>query len=626
MTRTLLGLFPVIVVLLLCAVLAWWMAQAPTMTREVTAATPDERPDRNQTLSPEHPLALVQELRHIDAAWSLAALETLSVGLSDFDSVAGFLPRVREIRRTLRGSELADEKAPIAIRIAFNRFLSLSEAKEEAIEQLKSNHAAMRNSQRYLPLAFDAAMESGRKIASPDVVARIREINQRLSDFLAIPDQEEKAELRLEIDWIEQEALAYPPRLANLLGNYANHARVLLERAIPMSDILARVADRGTAEIGNELLSAYRQWLMERAEVQHIAQLEEHQARQEELAKADALAVAELQHWRQITQLLVLLLGTGAILVGLLYWWGRRTTHSRLTAALSERAGMQIDESQKANLAFLSRMGASMAHEINTPLGYLSSNIDMLATSYRHLDELLNELARLEVDLKSSALALEDEQAPLHQQIYRLSNALHSAKESAMLEEIPDIVRDLNTGIEQIQYVVSDLRQLGGTDTTREREWFDLNEAIRKVIKMTSPQMSENIHVLPQFGELPKLHGSEGQMTQVFTNLVDNGAQAIEATGRSDGQIEITTSVRGSRVYAIVSDNGNGISEADQKRIFEPFFTTKSPGKGTGLGLAIVNNIIIQHGGSIAVHSSGDGTQFEIILPIEAQPLSEPTT
>jgi signal transduction histidine kinase len=100
-------------------------------------------------------------------------------------------------------------------------------------------------------------------------------------------------------------------------------------------------------------------------------------------------------------------------------------------------------------------------------------------------------------------------------------------------------------------------------------------------------------------------------LNQVWTNLIDNAADAMDGSGK----LTITARREGSDVVVTVADTGPGIPEETVARIFDPFFTTKEPGKGTGLGLHTVHNIVSRSGGTITVRSDGSGTAFEVRLP-----------
>jgi signal transduction histidine kinase len=121
--------------------------------------------------------------------------------------------------------------------------------------------------------------------------------------------------------------------------------------------------------------------------------------------------------------------------------------------------------------------------------------------------------------------------------------------------------------------------------------------------------------VQKRYGDIPSITCSPSQINQVFLNLVNNAAQAIDPAG---GTITLTTRREGDAHVAVeVEDNGKGIPPDVLPKIFDPFFTTKEVGKGTGLGLSICYKIVEQHGGKISVDSAiGIGTKFRVVLPL----------
>jgi two-component system, NtrC family, sensor kinase len=132
----------------------------------------------------------------------------------------------------------------------------------------------------------------------------------------------------------------------------------------------------------------------------------------------------------------------------------------------------------------------------------------------------------------------------------------------------------------------------------------------------------KNHTVKKSFGDIPPITCTPSQINQVFLNLINNAAQAIES-GR--GVITITTRRQDAdHVMVEVQDNGKGIPPEILPKIFDPFFTTKDVGKGTGLGLSIVYKIIERHGGKISVDSAvGVGTKFTVVLPLSPQEPSQ---
>ncbi len=589
--------------LVLTGVFVWWLGSAPSSAVQ-------SAPKLARVAEADQPLSMIHEMQQASASWSLAALRTLTIANSDFDDVAGILARVRVLRSQLRDSELNDGKASSELKRTLNRFLALGEAQEEAIEQFKSNHAAMRNSLRYLPLAFSAGINAARKLDSTEPLDRLRNADDRMKAFMNTPSESGKTALMKEIQSMEQSSMSFPPDFANALNNYISHAYVLLERKIPMEEIIQRVADDSSAKAGDELIAQYRRLLTARDDT-----------RAQQVSDYQSQHAMDVENWGAIMMLIGLLAGVLGMTGGVLLWKEQQHADKRIDAALKQKtaeldeamrkhANTQVESSQSASLASVSRMAASLAHEINTPLGYLSSNMEMLDSSHRHLDHLVVEVRHLLEDLNGSM-----DDAARDARLKAFATMLDGTQEGAMLDEMPNILSDMNSGVDQIQHLITDLKGFSHNDRA-EQDWYELNEAVEAVLKMTKPKLSGNIEVITQLADTPKLFGSPGQINQVITNLVVNAAQAIESADQVEGKISIITKVSGNDVLLSVTDNGVGIPKEESKRIFEPFYTTKGPGEGTGLGLAIVSRITNQHGGKIRMKSVlGKGTTIQIVLP-----------
>ncbi len=145
-------------------------------------------------------------------------------------------------------------------------------------------------------------------------------------------------------------------------------------------------------------------------------------------------------------------------------------------------------------------------------------------------------------------------------------------------------------------------------------EDIDLNQVIEKAMGFCDHVLRKHgVRIDRSFEPVPRISAVQGNLVQVFVNLITNACHATP----SGGKVMISTGVDGSMAVVTVSDTGSGIAADTQARIFEPFFTTKPDGKGTGLGLSIVQGIIENHGGSIAVQSElGKGTTFIIRMPM----------
>ncbi|HEX5850691.1 MAG TPA: ATP-binding protein, partial [Rubrobacter sp.] len=111
---------------------------------------------------------------------------------------------------------------------------------------------------------------------------------------------------------------------------------------------------------------------------------------------------------------------------------------------------------------------------------------------------------------------------------------------------------------------------------------------------------------------LPRVRGNGGELNQVWTNLIDNAADALD--GR--GNITLRAYAREGQVMVEVADDGPGIPREAQGQVFEPFYTTREVGARTGLGLNVVRRTVVAHGGSISVRSEPGETRFTVGLPV----------
>ncbi len=156
------------------------------------------------------------------------------------------------------------------------------------------------------------------------------------------------------------------------------------------------------------------------------------------------------------------------------------------------------------------------------------------------------------------------------------------------------------------------------SDPSKESQVLNITESLQKILVLREYECRvNNVEVVTYFGEgTPLTLADAHRMEQVFMNLIGNSIHAI-GEGVGHGTITVGVVHDESRIRVSITDDGPGISTANQKMVFEPFFTTKPVGKGTGLGLSICKGIVEDHGGSIRVESAiGRGTTFVVEIPI----------
>jgi two-component system NtrC family sensor kinase len=278
-----------------------------------------------------------------------------------------------------------------------------------------------------------------------------------------------------------------------------------------------------------------------------------------------------------------------------------------------ERANRRLKSSQLAlvqseKMASLGQMVAGIAHEINTPLGYVQNNVAIGQDLFRHIQTMIAGYEAL-VDGLLDEQSTDELIAEQMQQVVEFRSDMNVRE---MLGEMHGLMDDSLYGIAQISELVLNLKNFSRMDAAA-TEAVSLNNCIESALNIGRNVLKDTVEVVKELGDLPKITCAPSQLNQVFLNLFTNAAQAMEGQGK----LYIKTWLEEGAVHISVADNGKGIPEAVLTRIFDPFFTTKPVGEGTGLGLAISHQIIQQHGGEIHVESRvGEGTRFRIKLPV----------
>lgn len=179
------------------------------------------------------------------------------------------------------------------------------------------------------------------------------------------------------------------------------------------------------------------------------------------------------------------------------------------------------------------------------------------------------------------------------------------------------MVQDIQEASKRIFELVQSVKNFTHMDQGRGKELTDIHTGIRSTLTMLQYKFKKgNIEVRQEYDEtLPRVLALVGELNQVWTNLIDNALDAMDAVGR--GQLTIRTEKDHEYVKVSIIDNGPGIPDEIRSRIFDPFFTTKEIGKGTGMGLDVVSRIVAQHHGSVKVNSEPGHTEFIVCFPIQ---------
>ncbi|MDR7269323.1 PAS domain S-box-containing protein [Pelomonas saccharophila] len=271
-----------------------------------------------------------------------------------------------------------------------------------------------------------------------------------------------------------------------------------------------------------------------------------------------------------------------------------KQTNNRL-----EEAQNQLLQAEK--MASIGQLAAGVAHEINNPIGFVSSNLGSLRGYVQPVFALLELLKKTPADELPGDVRAE---------LDRVDAAVDL---SFVQEDLPQLLDESEEGLSRVKKIVQDLKDFSRVDHA---DWqdADLNAGLDSTLNVVMNEVKYKAEIRKDYAVLPPVHCIAAQLNQVFMNLIVNAAHAI----KERGTITLATRAEGDWVCIEVADTGSGMSEEVKRRIFEPFFTTKPVGQGTGLGLSLSFSIVQKHGGRIEVDSEpGVGTRFAVWIPLQ---------
>lgn len=278
-----------------------------------------------------------------------------------------------------------------------------------------------------------------------------------------------------------------------------------------------------------------------------------------------------------------------------------RAVNQQLEAAYNQVKLAQVQAVQQEKLASVGQLAAGVAHEINNPMGFISSNLSSLAkyiNKIKAFEQALNEEVR---NYGNPAL------------INEMENLKKTMKIDFIMEDMGSLLEESQEGAERVRRIVQDLKNFSHVDEAQCKS-VNINENLDSTLNMLRNEIKYVAVLHKEYGEIAPVCCLPQQLNQVFMNLLVNAIHALEG----HGAITVRTWQEGQTVHVAISDTGKGIPEENLNKIFDPFFTTKEVGKGTGLGLSICYDIVKKHGGEITVQSEvGAGTTFTVRLPVE---------
>ena len=269
------------------------------------------------------------------------------------------------------------------------------------------------------------------------------------------------------------------------------------------------------------------------------------------------------------------------------------TRYRELSDQLQQKVDEQVDVIRKtqqelydsARLSSVGQLAAGVAHEINNPIGFISSNLRVAKDYVRDLEGMLPN-------------------TPVNQDL---------------LTDFTDLLTESIDGARRIASIVADLKTFSSIDQA-DYSRCNINSLLTSAIHLVQTEYNHELQITEELKELPAIDGHPAKLSQTFFNLLDNAAQATrEAEAeKGEGRILVKTLIQGSDVQVIIQDNGCGIPEENRKRVFDAFFTSRPVGSGTGLGLTVAQDTVRAHSGRLQMDTrEGTGTRVLLTLPIK---------
>jgi signal transduction histidine kinase len=335
----------------------------------------------------------------------------------------------------------------------------------------------------------------------------------------------------------------------------------------------------------------------------------------------------------------------------------------RLVGLLTDRVrNVTRTEQQHEKLAALGKLSAGLAHELNNPSAAARRSAAALRDCLARLREAARNteigpedcglLAEREEEIRSTLkpTQFKDEFARVEREeaiqawleahnvedAWKLSPSLADAgltdahlasfaaaagasvgpelTRFATLLEMERIADELEHSSARISDLIKAIKEYSYMDQGPMQE-VDIERGLETTLTIMNHKLKRGITVVREYApNLPKVMASGSELNQVWTNIIDNAADAMKESGK----LTIHTARENDFVLVEIADNGSGIPPDKISRIFDPFFTTKGVGEGTGLGLDVVNRIIKNVGGQISVTSVPGDTRFQVRIPIQS--------
>lgn len=464
------------------------------------------------------------------------------------------------------------------------------EVKSDFIENFKTRFAVLRNSERYVPVVGERLVLTAQQNNLTDIATLYRDTIITAFNFSSPYDKNADDRLPELIIQLQATEAPMPDEALSDIIEFTRHTQTMLNEKLYVDTYLNNALQTRTQENITELNLAWHEWLKQ---FDHPKRLLEY------------AIIAYIAY-------ILIILAVALFLLRLRYKnlaqnVEEKTSELKLTFDQLQQSEIQLMQAEK--MSSLGQLVAGIAHEVNTPLGYVSSNISTIKRDLHRLDAIWVAIQKLNQEIRAGG----KDRHKLSQILREIVVSYRDSGGKQTVAELSELLDDSVQGLSEISQLVISLNDFSRIDKS-DNSAANVHESLKSTIKICSNVIGERKITRLYNSDLPEIPFSAIQLNQVFLNILTNAAYA---TSPDDGEIRITTDLRDDQVLIEFLDNGCGMDTLTERKIFDPFFTTKGVNEGTGLGMSIVYKLVKGHGGDIEVNSRlGEGTTIRILLPV----------
>lgn len=473
---------------------------------------------------------------------------------------------------------------------SFSQLKNEVEIKNDLIEKFKSHNSVLRNSEKYAPAAGQNLILIANENNVSGAEELISSIVKEMLEYSLLGSSVSIEKLKTALPQLTALESKMPDFAQVSLLEFTNHINTVINEKELTDQYLNKALVTNTNEKVKDLNNSWNEWFLANSSKQ--------------------------EYFKQALIAYIAFLLFGLILIT----WRLKSLYKHLDHEVAvqteevKEAYQDLKESesklvQSEKMASLGQMVAGVAHEINTPLGYITSNVDTIRLNMGELDGILQSVENISNELKLPA----PDTKKIGSIVKRMVQVYRNMRQRETLLEIEDLLKDSSYGLSEISNLVSSLKDFSRLDRNNVIQ-SNIHDGLDSTLKICSNLFGQRKIVKNYEDSLPAIECMPAQLNQVFLNIITNSVQATD----ENGVLNISTNLTENGVEVVFEDNGSGMNDDTSRQMFDPFFTTKEVGKGTGLGMSISYKIIKSHGGEIYVNSKvNHGTKVTVKLPLQ---------